>query len=286
MSPAFQGLDRGAAPPAATAKKMLDTIDGRWWCVYIGGPYYSIDGWSPEIVREYVRHGIDRFMLTYVGQQAGGQYKDRRAHPRAGTEGRARGAGARQDLRLHRRLPALPRRRELHLQPFPVEDDRVHPGLVRHGPRSGRSPWRLRESRTASGHGEGQGAGGLRVGCELGEHDRKPPRPARGPRAYPPTSGSAPASARGSTAGSSTGSRATSSASTWTSTWPTSAASRRRRTGRRSRPASARERFAGAIAARGSCAPPIACPFCGRPRRIGRISTDREAGSTPRPRPR
>ena len=75
MSPAFQGLDRGAAPPAATAKKMLDTIDGRWWCVYIGGPYYSIDGWSPEIVREYVRHGIDRFMLTYVGQQAGGQYK-------------------------------------------------------------------------------------------------------------------------------------------------------------------------------------------------------------------
>ncbi len=76
MSPSFQGLDRGVAPPAATAKKMLDTIDGRWWCVYIGGPYYSLRGWSPEIVREYVRHGIDRFMLTYVGQQAGGQFKE------------------------------------------------------------------------------------------------------------------------------------------------------------------------------------------------------------------
>ena len=76
MSPSFQGLDRGVAPPAATAKKMLDTIDGRWWCVYIGGPYYSLRGWSPETVREYVRHGIDRFMLTYVGQQAGGQFRE------------------------------------------------------------------------------------------------------------------------------------------------------------------------------------------------------------------
>lgn len=76
MSPSFQGLDRGVAPPAATAKKMLETIDGRWWCVYIGGPYYSLRGWSPETVREYVRHGIDRFMLTYVGQQAGGQFRE------------------------------------------------------------------------------------------------------------------------------------------------------------------------------------------------------------------
>jgi peptidoglycan hydrolase-like protein with peptidoglycan-binding domain len=76
MSPAFQGLDRGVAPPAATAKKMLETIDGRWWGVYIGGPYYSLHGWTPDILREYVRHGIDRFMLIYVGQQAGGQYRE------------------------------------------------------------------------------------------------------------------------------------------------------------------------------------------------------------------
>jgi peptidoglycan hydrolase-like protein with peptidoglycan-binding domain len=76
MAPSFQGLDRATAPPAATAKKMLDTIDGRWWCVYIGGPYSGGHGWSPEVVREYVRHGIDRFMLTYVGQQAGAQFKE------------------------------------------------------------------------------------------------------------------------------------------------------------------------------------------------------------------
>ena len=38
MSPAFQGLDLAAALPAATAKTMLDIIDGRWWNVYIGGP--------------------------------------------------------------------------------------------------------------------------------------------------------------------------------------------------------------------------------------------------------
>jgi hypothetical protein len=86
MSPAFQGLDRGTAPPAATAKKMLDTIDGRWWCVYIGGPYYSLHGWSPEIVRDYVRHGIDRFMLTYVGQQAGGQFKEGELTPERGRQ--------------------------------------------------------------------------------------------------------------------------------------------------------------------------------------------------------
>ena len=76
MSPAFQGLDRGVAPPAPMAKKMLEAIDGRWWGVYIGGPYYSLHGWTPDIVREYVRHGIDRFMLIYVGQQAGAKYKE------------------------------------------------------------------------------------------------------------------------------------------------------------------------------------------------------------------
>ena len=75
MCAAFQGLDRAAAPPAATAKTMLDIIDGRWWNVYIGGPYTGGKLWSPEVVREYARHGIERFMLTYVGQQAGGPFK-------------------------------------------------------------------------------------------------------------------------------------------------------------------------------------------------------------------
>ncbi|HEU4702724.1 MAG TPA: glycoside hydrolase domain-containing protein [Conexibacter sp.] len=69
---AFQGLDRAAAPPAAKAKQMLDAIGGRWWNVYIGGPESGGSGWTPDLVRDYVRHGIDRFMLTYVGQQHGG----------------------------------------------------------------------------------------------------------------------------------------------------------------------------------------------------------------------
>src|SRR5215218_1357474 len=69
---ALPGLDRAVAPSAAMAKKMLKEIGGRWWNVYIGGPEFSGSGWSPALVREYVEHGIDRFMLTYVGRQSGG----------------------------------------------------------------------------------------------------------------------------------------------------------------------------------------------------------------------
>jgi Rv2525c-like, glycoside hydrolase-like domain len=72
MSPIAQGLDRAAAPDAATAKRMLDAIDGRWWCVYIGGPTSRASGWTPQLVGEYVKRGIDRFMLTYAGRQWGG----------------------------------------------------------------------------------------------------------------------------------------------------------------------------------------------------------------------
>ena len=68
----LQGLDRAAAPPPATAKRMLAEIGGRWWNVYIGGPESGGSGWTPALVREYVRHGIDRFMLTYVGRQSRG----------------------------------------------------------------------------------------------------------------------------------------------------------------------------------------------------------------------
>ncbi len=72
MSPAFHGLDRAVAPPPATAKQMLDAINGRWWNVYIGGPESGGHGWSPDLVRQYARLGIDRFMLTYVGRQSHG----------------------------------------------------------------------------------------------------------------------------------------------------------------------------------------------------------------------
>jgi hypothetical protein len=67
-----QGLDRAAAPSAATAKRMLAEIGGRWWNVYIGGPESGGSGWTPALVKDYVRHGIDRFMLTYVGRQSRG----------------------------------------------------------------------------------------------------------------------------------------------------------------------------------------------------------------------
>ena len=67
-----QGLDRAATPDAATARRMLDAIDGRWWNVYIGGPEAASHTWTPAVVADYVRHGIDRFMLTYVGRQSRG----------------------------------------------------------------------------------------------------------------------------------------------------------------------------------------------------------------------
>jgi hypothetical protein len=68
---AAQGLDKDSPPDAAKAKQMLDHIHGRWWNVYIGGPY-SGKHWTPAIVRDYAHRGIDCFMLTYVGQQYGG----------------------------------------------------------------------------------------------------------------------------------------------------------------------------------------------------------------------
>lgn len=73
MATYLHGLDRGSEPGgAALAKRMLDQIGGHWWNVYIGGPYFKGKGWSPAQVQEYVQHGIERFMLTYVGRQAGG----------------------------------------------------------------------------------------------------------------------------------------------------------------------------------------------------------------------
>jgi Domain of unknown function (DUF1906)/Putative peptidoglycan binding domain len=79
---AFQGLDRATAPSAAQAKQMLNAIGGRWWNVYIGGPEANpaTSSWTPELVREYVKHGIDRFMLTYVGQQKGGTLTAAQGH--------------------------------------------------------------------------------------------------------------------------------------------------------------------------------------------------------------
>jgi len=73
MATYIHGLDRQSEPGgAALAKRMLDQIGGHWWNIYIGGPYFKGKGWSPAQMQDYVRHGIDHFMLTYVGRQAGG----------------------------------------------------------------------------------------------------------------------------------------------------------------------------------------------------------------------
>jgi Domain of unknown function (DUF1906)/LysM domain len=64
----LHGLDRAVPPGAAKAKAMLDEIDGKWWNVYIGGPE-ATHTWTLEDVREYEQHGIDKFLLCYVGRQ-------------------------------------------------------------------------------------------------------------------------------------------------------------------------------------------------------------------------
>jgi glycoside hydrolase-like protein/putative peptidoglycan binding protein len=69
---AMHGLDRAQAAAAGDAKRMLDAVGGHWWNVYIGGPQSGGSGWTPGLVNSYVRQGIDRFMLTYVGRQHGG----------------------------------------------------------------------------------------------------------------------------------------------------------------------------------------------------------------------
>jgi hypothetical protein len=68
---ALQGLDMAQAPAATKAKAMLDRINGSWWNVYIGGPSSLGSGWTPDRVREYIAHGITRFLLTYAGRQSG-----------------------------------------------------------------------------------------------------------------------------------------------------------------------------------------------------------------------
>ncbi len=66
---ALHGLDTGGAPAADKAKAMLDEIDGSWWNVYMGGPRSGGSDWTPARVKDYVDHGIRRFILTYVGRQ-------------------------------------------------------------------------------------------------------------------------------------------------------------------------------------------------------------------------
>jgi hypothetical protein len=65
----LHGLDKDVPPEAAKAKAMLDSVDGDWWNVYIGGPEASHQ-WTFQDVTEYQRHSITKFLLCYVGWQS------------------------------------------------------------------------------------------------------------------------------------------------------------------------------------------------------------------------
>jgi hypothetical protein len=65
----MHGLDRASAPSAAQAKAMLNEIGGSWWAVYIGGPRRASASWTPAVVEAYKLHGVDSFLLVYVGRQ-------------------------------------------------------------------------------------------------------------------------------------------------------------------------------------------------------------------------
>ena len=87
---ALQGLDRASRPRGRHGE-----ADARPRSTAAGGTCTSAGrsrapGWSPEIVREYVRHGIDRFMLTYVGRaEAAGRSPRLRARRTRSTRSRS-----------------------------------------------------------------------------------------------------------------------------------------------------------------------------------------------------
>ena len=68
---ALHGLDRDGAPDPGLAKKMLEDIGGTWWNVYMGGPESGGSGWTPGLLSQYKDHGINQFLLSYVGWQSG-----------------------------------------------------------------------------------------------------------------------------------------------------------------------------------------------------------------------
>ena len=132
---------------------MLDQIGGGWWNVYIGGPESGGHGWSPEVVREYARHGINHFMLTYVGRQHKG--------PLTAAQGKADAIDAlkiAEQLRLQGQLSPVPRRGDRHLQQRAVEDRRLHEGLVLDRQERRGAPGRVREPGAPQGDGPGEGA--------------------------------------------------------------------------------------------------------------------------------
>ena len=66
----LHGLDRDGAPDPGLAKKMLEDIGGTWWNVYMGGPESGGSGWTPGLLSQYKDHGINQFLLSYVGWQS------------------------------------------------------------------------------------------------------------------------------------------------------------------------------------------------------------------------
>ena len=279
----LQGLDRGAAPSAAKAKQMLDTIGGRWWNVYIGGPSSLASGWSPELVKEYARHGIDRFMITYAGQQAGGALT------------RAQAAkDARQAIEFARRFGYsgnFPLCLDIEMVTFTrepvkmVEYVRAWCAGVR---KAGARPGVYANPAPLEAMAKGKvNADFVWIASWVDHGPRRTTRTQ--PRACRPGSGPSPASAPGSTPASSAACPARCSASTSTSTSRTSAAWLRRQASspaRLRRSPRATARCARGIEARSWCGSPTGCRSCARARRASPSSTGPAVASTRRPRRR
>ena len=64
-------LDRGTAPTLAQAQRLADRHGVEVWGVYVGGPFYRLNGWAPDDVQRFASIGM-QFVPIYVGQQSGG----------------------------------------------------------------------------------------------------------------------------------------------------------------------------------------------------------------------
>lgn len=64
-------LDRAFAPSQADAQKLKDRHGVAVWGVYVGGPFYTLNGWQPADVQRLSDLDM-QFLPTYVGQQTGG----------------------------------------------------------------------------------------------------------------------------------------------------------------------------------------------------------------------
>jgi hypothetical protein len=64
-------LDRGTAPSQDQARRLQDAHGVEVWGVYVGGPFYKMNGWTRADVARLSNLGM-QFLPIYVGQQTEG----------------------------------------------------------------------------------------------------------------------------------------------------------------------------------------------------------------------